>query len=65
MLEHGFTPSKHEPCLFFRGTTQDKVCVMVHVYDSLVVGARAAVDAAKADIAAMFDDHGVRWYIAV
>ena len=55
MLEHGLTPSKHEPCLFFRGTTQDKVYVMVHVDDSLIVGARAAVDAAKADMAAMFE----------
>lgn len=29
MLEHGFTPSKHEPCLFFRGCLASFEVVLV------------------------------------
>ena len=54
MLEHGFTPSKHEPCLFFRGCDKDRVYMMVHVDDALITGARHAVDEAKRSLAAMF-----------
>jgi len=28
MMEHGFTPSKHEPCLFFRGSGKDRVYML-------------------------------------
>jgi histone deacetylase 1/2 len=55
MINHGFTPSKHEPCLFTRGAGADKVYVMVHVDDALVVGNKCSVKQAKQSIATMFD----------
>ena len=55
MIEHGFTPSKHEPCLFSRGQGADRVDVVVHVDDALLAGKRTAVNAAKADIGKMFE----------
>jgi hypothetical protein len=55
MIKHGFTPSKHEPCLFIRGTGADRVYVMVHVDDALVFGKAGAIKQAKASISSMFD----------
>jgi hypothetical protein len=55
MIHHGFTPSKHEPCLFFRGSGSDRVYVMVHVDDALLVGSTQAVRVAKRDMQKMFD----------
>ena len=55
MRKHGFTPSKHEPCLFFRGSAATRVYVMVHVDDALVIGAQKPVSDAKNAISQMFD----------
>ena len=55
MIEHGFTPSKHEPCLFTRGQGEERVHVMVHVDDALIAGKRQAVNDAKASIGGMFE----------
>jgi hypothetical protein len=55
MIDHGFVPSKHEPCLFYRGGGSDKVYVMVHVDDALIVGSTVGVTNAKRDMQKMFD----------
>lgn len=55
MLEHGFSPSQHDPCLFFRGEGTDRVYVMVHVDDALIAGARDGVDKVKKSMARMFE----------
>jgi hypothetical protein len=55
MIDHGFVPSKHEPCLFLRGTGSNRVYVMVHVDDALLVGSTQAVRDAKRDMQKMFD----------
>ena len=55
MLAHGFTPSINEPCLFLRGDGDERVHIMVHVDDALVVGQRNAVNAAKKSMASMFE----------
>ena len=55
MIDHGFTPSKHEPCLFFKGEGNHRVYVMVHVDDALVAGSRNQVNDAKRSMASMFE----------
>lgn len=55
MIKHGFTPSQHEPCLFFRGADAHKVYVMVHVDDTIIVGSPAAVEAAKQSMKQMYE----------
>jgi hypothetical protein len=68
MIDAGFMPSKHEPCLFFRGHGIERVYVMVHVDDAIIVGKPAAVVNAKKCIANMFDikDMGqVRHFLGV
>jgi hypothetical protein len=55
MLNHGFKPSRHEPCLFIRGEGANKVFVVVHVDDALVVGEAPAVKDAKRLIGSVFD----------
>jgi hypothetical protein len=55
MLEHGFTPSQNDPCLFLRGQGAERVYVMAHVDDALVAGRRAAVNKAKRSMADMFE----------
>lgn len=55
MIDHHFTPSKHEPCLFFGGQGTDRVYVMFHVDDAIIVGNRPAVDRAKGSVACMFE----------
>jgi hypothetical protein len=55
MMFHGFTPSKHEPCLFVKTESSGPVYVMVHVDDTLVIGERAAVDKAKQQMKSMFE----------
>jgi hypothetical protein len=55
MVNHGFTPSKHEPCLFLRGRCSDRVYVMVHVDDALLVGSAQAVREAKRHMQQMID----------
>jgi hypothetical protein len=55
MLKHGFTPCKHEPCLFFRGQGDMRVYVVIHVDDALIFGQRPAISKAKESISAMFD----------
>ena len=47
VIEYGFTPSKHEPCLFTRGQGSKRVEVVVHVDDALIAGKRPAVNDAK------------------
>ena len=55
MIEHGFTPSKHEPCLFTRGHGAERVDVVVHVDDALIAGKRPAINDAKGDMGKMFE----------
>ena len=55
LLRIGFTASDADPCLFFRGDGEHRVYVLVHVDDGIVVGYRAAVQAAMAAIAGAFD----------
>lgn len=55
MIKHGFTPSPHEPRLLIQGEGYERVYVMIHVYDALVIGTRQAVLGAKAAFANMFD----------
>jgi hypothetical protein len=55
MIDHGFVPSMHEPCLFLRGTGSNRVYVMVHVDDALLVGSTQALRDAKRDMQKMFD----------
>jgi hypothetical protein len=55
MIDHGFVPSKHEPCLFYRGEGSDRVYVMIHVDDALIVGSTVGVNKAKHDMNKMFD----------
>jgi hypothetical protein len=55
MMSHGFTPSKHEPCLFVKTEGSGPVYVMVHVDDALVIGERTAVDKAKQQMKSMFE----------
>ena len=54
MCAIGFTPSLHDPCLLFQGVGSDRVYVLVHVDDALVVGKSGAVKAAKRAIASKF-----------
>jgi hypothetical protein len=54
MISHEFTPSQHDPCLFTRGEGDDRVYVMIHVDDGLVVGKAGPVKRTKEAIAAMF-----------
>jgi transposase InsO family protein len=68
MIEHGFSPSKHEPCLFFRGRGDERVYVVIHVDDALIFGKPAAVSKAKQSISQMFEvkDLGsVRYFLGI
>jgi hypothetical protein len=64
MIKHGFTPCKHEPCLFMKTDATGTVYVMVHVDDALVIGPRAAVNRAKQLMKNMFEikDMGMASY---
>ncbi len=51
----GFQPSAHDPCLFMAGDGPDRVYVLVHVDDALLVGNHAAVEHAKVAMASAFE----------
>jgi hypothetical protein len=55
MIKHGFSPSKHDPCLFFRGKEEMRVYVLIHVDDALIFGNRSGVVEARKSICQMFD----------
>ena len=51
----GFTASDADPCLFSTGKGTQRVYVLVHVDDGLIIGAKKTVQAALAAIAGAFD----------
>ena len=55
MTGKGFSPSAHDPCLFYKGEGEERVYVLFHVDDGAVVGKTHAVAAAKKAIGACFD----------
>jgi hypothetical protein len=50
----GFDQSKADPCLFIRGFFRDRVYLLVHVDDAIIVCPPFEVSTAKSDIASMF-----------
>lgn len=55
MIQSGFILSEADPCLFTRGNDDDKVYVLVHVDDCLLVGKHAATEETKKDIGKLFE----------
>ena len=51
----GFQPSAHDPCLFLAGAGSERVYVLVHVDDALLVGNPGAVERAKVAMASAFE----------
>jgi hypothetical protein len=54
-LSKGFRQSHTDPCVFYRGTGRDLVYLLIHVDDSIIVGVKQSVLAARDEIAALFD----------
>jgi hypothetical protein len=50
----GFQQSMADPCLFFRGCFRERVFILFHVDDAVIVGMPIEVTRAKADIASVF-----------
>jgi Reverse transcriptase (RNA-dependent DNA polymerase)/Integrase core domain/GAG-pre-integrase domain len=68
MIKHGFTPSQHDPCLFFRGDGEWRVYIVIHVDDALIFGKPHAGAKAKQSVSQMFDikDLGpVRYFLGI
>jgi hypothetical protein len=55
MLDYGPAQSQNDPCLFIPGSKSERVYVLIHVDDALVIGQKSAVKQAKEDISTMFD----------
>jgi hypothetical protein len=55
LVDMGFTASDADPCLFITGKGMQRVYVLVHVDDGLIIGAKKTVQAALAAIAGAFD----------
>jgi hypothetical protein len=51
MINHGFTPSKHEPRLFVRGGGSERVHVMLHLDDAIIIRKAGSVKRTKDAIA--------------
>jgi hypothetical protein len=50
----GYRQSQADPCLFYKGIFRDTVYFLVHVDDAIFAGTTAQVQAAKAEIAEVF-----------
>jgi hypothetical protein len=54
LIELGWRQSGADPCLFYKGTFRDTVYFLVHVDDGIFVGMTTQVNAAKAEVASIF-----------